>query len=316
MKLPLFLVSFLGIAAAAQAAAPTVTASAPVLQQATSSVQGYRDKDGCTITHAVNTRFTPIGVDGHRNPDSLNLVLKETFDQGDSDCTESVQGKVTVAATVYDKDFKDPKVLWSFTHEGWTGESEPDGHWSLYRVRTPGCCGGSDTDSYFSLWNGKHLFDATGPLLSVYVEGPGTLRFVGLMDNAASTGFKDASAGADDALAVVSFGSDKDTAETVVLHGHKDEGYHYAALEFLVQGKPVQDSELDLRSKSKTEDPKLMGGFSIHGKLECECDKPPLIFEIPVVAGHMDLKGAKATDSAVRFSAPVPAPAASTAAAP
>ena len=288
-------------------AIPDSPPSLPVLQQASSSVQGYRDKDGCTHTHAVNTRYSPVGVDGHRNPDSLNLVLKETFDQGDSDCAESVQGKVTVAATVYDKDFKGPRPLWSFTHEGWDGLAEPDGHWSLYRVRMPGCCGGSDTDSYFSLWNGKHLLDATGPLLSVYVEGPGTLRFVGLMDNAASDGFKDASGGADDALAVVSFGSDKQAAETVVLHGHKEEGYHYAGLEFLVRGKPQQDNELDLRAKGKTEDPKTLGGFSIHGKLECECDKPPLIFEIPVVDGHMDIKDAKATDSAVAFSASAPA---------
>ena len=304
MKFSLVLFSLVGAAASVQAAAPAAPASAPVLQHAESTVQAYRDKDGCTHTHAVNTRFSPVGVDGYRNPDSLNLVLKETFDQGDSDCSESVQGKVTVDATAYDADFKDPRPLWSFSHEGWEGMAEPDGHWSLYRVRMPGCCGGSDTDSYFSLWNGKHLFDATGPLLSIYVEGPGTLRFVGLMDNAASSGFKQAVGSVDDALAVVAFGSDKDPAETVVLRGHKDEGYHYAALEFLVQGKPLQDSELDLHSKNKTEDPKLMNGFSIHGKLECECDKPPLIFEIPVVDGHLDVKGAKATDAAVTFAAP------------
>ena len=306
MKLTLIGLSLASVALTAYGAAPAAPASLPALQQAGSSVQGYRDQDGCTHTHAVNTRFTPVGVDGHRNPDSLNLVLRETFDQGDSDCTESMQGKVTVAATQYSADFKDPKPLWTFSHEGWEGLAEPDGHWSLYRVRMPGCCGGSDTDSYFSLWNGKHLLDATGPLLSVYVEGPGTLRFVGLMDNAASTGFKEATGGADDAVAVVSFGSDKQPAESVVLHGRKDEGYHYAGLEFLVHGKPQQDSELDLRPKGKTEDPKTLGGFSIHGKLECECDKPPLVFEIPVVDGHLDFKDAKATDAAVSFSASAP----------
>jgi len=42
----------------------------------------------------------------------------------------------------------------------------------------------------------------------------------------------------------------------VVLHGHKGDGYHYAGLEFLLQGKPQQDSELDLQSKDKTQDPK------------------------------------------------------------
>lgn len=78
MKLRSTALSFLltGMAASAYGAAPAVPASVPVLQQTASSVQGYRDKDGYTITHAVNTRFTPIGVDGHRNADSLNLVLK------------------------------------------------------------------------------------------------------------------------------------------------------------------------------------------------------------------------------------------------
>jgi hypothetical protein len=294
-----------GLAVSAYAATPAAPAQSPVLQQATSSVTGHRDKGGCTITHASNTRFTPIGVDGHRNPDSLNLVLKETFEQGDTDCAESVDGKVTVQATVYDADFKNPKPLWSFSTQGWEGASEPDGYWSLYRVRMPGCCGASDTDSYFSLWDGKPLFLATGPILSVYVQGPGTLRFASLLDNAASMSFKQASGGAQDAIAVVYLASDKDAGETLVLHGHKGDVYHYAGMEFLVQGKPQQDSELDLQSKDKTQDPKAVTGFSIHGKLECECDRPDLVFEIPVVDGHMDLKAAKASDTGVTFSSGV-----------
>jgi len=307
MKLRLLALSFAGLAVSAYAEAPATPASTSMLQQATSTVAGHRDKGGCTITHANNTRFTPIGVDGHRNPDSLNLVLKETLEQGDSDCSESVDGKITVQATAYDADFKNPKPLWSFSTQGWEGLAEPDGHWSLYRVRMPGCCGASDTDSYFSLWNGKPLFLATGPILSVYVQGPGTLRFVSVLDNAASMSFKQASRGAEDAVAVVYLASDKDAGEAVVLHGHKGDGYHYAGLEFLLQGKPQQDSELDLQSKDKTQDPKVVTGFSIHGKLECECDRPDLVFEIPVVGGHMDLKDAKASDSGVTFSVLNPA---------
>jgi len=305
MKPSLLALSFASIAASVFAAVRGASVSSPVLQQATSTVQGHRDKQGCTITHASKTRFTPVGVDGHRNPDSLNLVLKETFEQGDTDCAESVDGKVTVQATEYDADFKNPKSLWSFSTRGWEGESGPDGHWSLYRVRMPGCCGASDTDSYFSLWNGKHLFLTTGPILSVYVQGPGTLRFVSLLDNAASMSFKQASSGAEDAIAVVYLASDKDAGETVVLHGHKGDAYHYAGMEFLMQGKPQPDSELDLQSKDKIPDPKAVTGFSIHGKLECECDRPDLTFEIPVIAGHMDVKDAKASDSGVTFSSGV-----------
>ena len=50
-----------------------------------------------------------------------------------------------------------------------------------------------------------------------------------------------------------------------------------------------------------------LSGFSIHGKPECECDKPPLVFEIPEMAGDPDIKAAKGTVSAVKFSASAPA---------
>lgn len=298
MKTAVFLLAVtvtLGTVESARADAPAA------LQQATSSVQGYRDKAGCTITRASNTRYTPVGVNGYRNPGSLNLILQETFEQGDSDCVEAVDGKITVQATSYDPDFKEAKLLWSFSSEGWLGESEPDGHWSLYRVRMPGCCGSSDTDSYFSLWNGKHLFLGTGPILSLSVPNSGdVLRFFGLLDNAASMSFKEA-AGADDAIAVLYLASDREPGETLVLHGHKGDAYHYSDLVFVVNGKPQTDRELDLWTANKSKDPKSITGFSIRGKLECECDRQLLTFEVPVVDGHLNLKGAKSSDPAVRF---------------
>lgn len=288
---------------AAYADAPaSSTAAVSALQQGESSVQGSRDKDGCTLTHVTTTRFTPVGVDGHRNPDSLNLILRETFEQGDSDCSEQSDGKVTVQAMSYDPDFKDPKPLWSFTSQGWDGTAEPDGHWALYRVTMPGCCGGSDTDTYFSLWDGKRLFASTGTILSIYLSGSRTLRFVGLMDNAASMSFPEASGGAEDAVGVLSLSSDKEAGDTLVIHGHKGEGYHYADLQFLMHGKHQGGNELDLNTKGAVDDPKQVTGFSIRGKLECECDRPVLVFEVPVVDGHFSLKGAKASDPAVGFS--------------
>jgi hypothetical protein len=303
----LLLASHAAMAEAAQAPAPasaSVAAPVPVLQQGASSIQGQRDKDGCTLTHATNVRYTPVGLDSYRNPDSLNLVLKETFERGDSDCLEQVEGKVTVEATVYDKDFKQPKPLWSFSSQGWEGGAEPEGHWSLYGVTMPGCCGASDTDTYFSLWNGKRLFLSTGPILSLEVPNSGgVLRFVSLLDNAASMAFKQESGGADDALAVLYFASDREAGETLVLHGHKGDAYHYADLHFVLRGKQQSDRQLDLWSADKSHDSKSITGFSIRGRLECECDRPILSFDVPVVDGHLDVKGAKSSDTAVHFSA-------------
>ncbi|MFI4967382.1 MAG: hypothetical protein ACHQAU_01545 [Gammaproteobacteria bacterium] len=282
------------------------TSAAPALstvQRAESTVAVTRDKDGCTITRASNSRLSPVGVDSYRNTDSLNLILHETFERSDNDCLEQVQGKVTVDATVYDRDFKNPKSLWSFTTEGWEGGPEPEGHWSLYGVTMPGCCGASDTDSYFSLWTGKRLFASTGPILSLEVPNSGgVLRFVGLLDNAASMAFKKESGGADDAIGVLYFSSDREPGETLVLHGHKGDAYHYADLKFMIRGKTQKDRQLDLWSADKSKDPKSITGFSIRGALECECDRPLLTFEVPVVDGHMGIKGAKASDSSVTFS--------------
>jgi hypothetical protein len=311
MKMHILTLSCALLAFAQAATCATDTANpAPALstvQRAESSVAVARDKDGCTITHTTNSRFSPVGVDSYRNTDSLNLILHETFERGDDDCMEQVQGKVSVEATVYDKDFGNAKPLWSFSTEGWEGGPEPEGHWSLYGVTMPGCCGASDTDTYFSLWNGKRLFSSTGPILSLEVPNSGgLLRFVGLLDNAASMSFKQESGGAEDALAVLYFASDREPGETLVLHGRKGDAYHYADLRFVLRGKAQAGSQLDLWSANKSKDPKSITGFSIRGKLECECDAPLLSFEVPVVDGHLSVKDAKSSDKDVSFSAGSP----------
>lgn len=284
--------------------APTAAPALSTVQRAESTVAVTRDKSGCTITHASNSRFSPVGVDSYRNADSLNLILHETFERGDNDCLEQVQGKITVDATVYDRDFKDPRPLWSFATQGWEGGPEPEGHWSLYGVTMPGCCGASDTDSYFSLWTGKRLFESTGPILSLEVPNSGgVLRFVGLLDNAASMSFRQESGGAGDAIGVLYFASDREPGETLVLHGHKGDTYHYADLKFVIRGKAQKDRQLDLWSADKSKDPKSITGFSIRGALECECERLLLTFEVPVVDGHLDATGAKSNDKAVTFSA-------------
>ncbi len=284
--------------------APSVAPALSTVQRAESTVAVTRDKDGCTITHASNSRFSPVGVDSYRNSDSLNLILHETFERGDNDCLEQVQGKITVDATVYDRDFKNPRPLWSFTTEGWEGGPQPEGHWSLYGVTMPGCCGASDTDSYFSLWTGKRLFESTGPILSLEVPNSGgVLRFVGLLDNAASMSFRQESGGSDDAIGVLYLASDREPGETLVLHGHKGDAYHYADLKFVIRGKTQKDRQLDLWSADKSKDPKSITGFSIRGALECECDRALLTFEVPVVDGHLDVVGAKSNDKDVSFSA-------------
>ena len=283
---------------------PSAAPALSTVQRAESTVAVTRDKDGCTITHASNSRFSPVGVDSYRNTDSLNLILHETFERGDNDCLEQVQGKITVDATVYDRDFKDPRPLWSFTTEGWEGGPEPEGHWSLYGVTMPGCCGASDTDSYFSLWTGKRLFESTGPILSLEVPNSGgVLRFVGLLDNAASMSFRQESGGSTDAIGVLYLASDREPGETLVLHGHKGDAYHYADLKFVIRGKTQKDRQLDLWSADKSKDPKSITGFSIRGALECECERSLLTFEVPVVDGHLDVSGAKSNDKDVSFSA-------------
>jgi hypothetical protein len=307
MKTRLLILSCMLLGYASAGYADPAATAAPALstvQKAESTIAVTRDKDGCTITHSSNSRFSPVGVDSYRNTDSLNLVLHETVERDDNDCLEQAQGKISVEATLYDRDFRNPKALWSFSTEGWEGGPEPEGHWSLYGVTMPGCCGSSDTDTYFSLWTGKRLFASTGPILSLEVPNSGgVLRFVGLLDDAASMSFKQESGGVDDAIAVLYFVSDREPGEKLVLRGHKGDAYHYADLQFVLRGKPQKDRQLDLWSADKSKDPKSITGFSIRGTLECECDRPLLSFEVPVVDGHLNLKGAKSSDKGVSFSA-------------
>lgn len=267
-----------------------------------SSVHAYRSKDGCGTTISKTVRFTPTrtSVAGK----DVNLILRETIEQHDQDCHEGVDGKITVDAIAYDDDYKAGKSIWSLSTQGWAADIYTDAG-DFYRVFMPGCCGSSDTYVYFSLENGKHLLDATGPLMKVqlsegdYVAGN---RSVAVMDNASSLAQRFADdAGTKDAIAVVYMGLGEEAAESIVVHRTSDDECNLNEIVLIVDGKEQPgDSVLKVRFLSPD------SGIFIRGKLDCVNDTGELTFDVPIMEGHLSAVGAKSSDAKVKFSAGKP----------
>jgi len=167
----------------------------------------------------------------------------------------------------------------------------------------PGCCGASDTDVYFSLYDGKPLFQGTGPLMMVRLSQGDVIKrdlFAAIEDNDASLqdAFK-AAAGSDAALAIVYMGSDRDPADRIVIDRAKGDDCHSDELSLVVAGKASDNKTVDeaLFDSADT-------GIFVEGKLDCEGDKENIItFDVPIVKGHLSATGAKSSDGKVTFAA-------------
>lgn len=283
-------------------------------QQGESSIRAYARKDGCGVLDATNVRFSPTSVgDGAR---SIRLILRETFEQHQLNCTDGGLGKVSVEATAYGDDYKKGTKLWSFSTEGWTGEEYNDSGGQFYKVSMFGCCAASNTDVYFSLLNGKQLFASTLPLFQIdLVKGDAIVGqvFVGMQDNMSSLdkGFADA-AGSKDAIAVLYMGSDTEPAESIVVHRTADDACHSDTLKLMVDGKPARQGYIETRHeldqlRFRSEDaPKTGLGVFLEGGLSCLDHDNDLIFDIPIVGGHLDALDAKSADPKLTFTSGKP----------
>lgn len=289
------------IGSVAFAAEPPAKASTGVMEQGQSSIHAYQDKSGCRHTETKNLRFTPTDI--YEGTKRTKLILRETFERSDQDCSEAFSGKVTVEATAYDDAYEHGKPLWSLSTVGWGGDLYEDAGDSFYKVTMPGCCGSSDTDVYFSLHDGKQLFEATEPPMKLQLtHGDAITRdvFVTVEDN--STSLQDAfkaTAGSDSALAILYMGSDRQPAGSIVIQGAKGTDCHSDDLSLIVDGKALDEKNVDeTRFESAT------AGLFVEGKLDCIGDKEEtLSFDIPIVKGHLSTAGAKSSDPKITFSA-------------
>ncbi|HET9794644.1 MAG TPA: hypothetical protein VFS34_09295 [Thermoanaerobaculia bacterium] len=267
-----------------------LAAAAPALppgsrREATSWAESRTEKDGRRITRTVNRRFTFVGAYRDRTT-AVRMLLAETFDRELDSGAEGERSTVSVEAYPATGP---GGALWSFRAEGASGDARED---NLYRVIRPGCCGARDLAIYFSLLDGRELFDADAPILSIEVPNSPLRRFAAYHDLMAAAPVPE-SKNEPRVIGALSWGSDREPARRVrVLADTDHPGEEFAArkLSIVAAGKEIDDARYELWSADKSADPSRIGGFSIRVSAFTE---PDLLFEIPVEGDRLVIEKAK-----------------------
>jgi hypothetical protein len=255
-------------------------------RQAVSMAESWNEKDGRRITHTVNRRFSYATAYPERTRGE-SLVLSETFDRLFDSGAEGEKSMVTVEAFRAD-DALGAHPRWSLRAEGSGGEPAEN----LYRVSRPGCCGAQDLSLYFSLLNGRPLFSADSPILSIEAPNTSFKRFVAYHGPMAATPHPKAAA-EKNAVGVLQYGSDRAPASAVlVVAAATDEIESYSAkkISLILDGKEVEGDRLDVWAADKAKDPAKISGFAIRVR---DYKEPDFLFEIPVEADHLAFEKAK-----------------------
>jgi len=271
-RLLLGVVALSAVAGAGPPSAPPVSPGAR--RQATSSAESRTEKDGRRIRHTVNRRFTFADAYRERTK-AVRLLLAETFDRRVDSGAEGERSSVTVEAF---SESGTGAAIWRLQTEGSEGEARDD---NLYRVTRPGCCGAQDLSVFFSLLDGRELFDADSPMLSIEVPNSDLRRFAAYHDLMGATAVPE-SKNDPRVIGVLSWGSDRGRALRVIVLSdapHPDEEFAAKKVSIVAGGKEVDDRPWELWSADKTPDPARIGGFSI--RVAAFTD-PELLFEIPV----------------------------------
>ena len=192
--------------------------------QAASTYQAVRDSAGCIVTIITTQRFVPV-EEWHGNTRDL-MVMRERTTTRASTCRETGESRTHVDAF---PGFAAPSVatIWQLDAEGADGVLAAESGQRLYRLTVPGCCDVPSVDRYFSLENGRHLFDTDVPLVQVANGQPGGRgdRFLAVEDG---NGVRHPPEQGHDSsfAAVIAYGDDANPAERVVVTA--PDGYEYS----------------------------------------------------------------------------------------
>jgi hypothetical protein len=260
-------VPLLALACVALAAAP-----GGVKREATSSAETWKTKDGRRMTHTVNRSFTFAEIHPERYGGST-LLLEETFDRLLDSGAEGEKSTAEVSASSLSG-----KAVWKLRTAGSAGEALEG---NLYRIDRPGCCGARDLSVFFSLLDGKELFDSDTPILGIEVPNSALRRFVGYHDLMAASPVRESEKNSR-VIGALSYGSDRAPAKRVLVLASRpkaDENGAVKKITIVSAGKEIEEDRFDLWSADKSTDPARIGGFSIRARAFTE---PDLLFEIPV----------------------------------
>lgn len=197
--------------------------------RATSTFEAGHDSGRCIFTNISTQRFVPVGGGG----DATGfLLLRERTTTRKSFCAEVGESRTQVDAF---PGFAAPSVtpIWHLDAEGGGGEIvESD---RMYHLTVPGCCDVPSVDRYFSLANGRHLFDADMPLTRVHT-GRRSDRYLAVED---ANGVRHPPEQGSDSTfaAVVAYGDDAEPADRVVVTAR--DGWEYSAdsIDLIVDGE-------------------------------------------------------------------------------
>jgi hypothetical protein len=269
----------LALALAAGGAAP---APGRLHREATSSAESWKTKDGRRMTHTVNRRFTFAEVHPERYGGNA-LLLEETFDRLLDSGAEGEKSSVEVSATTVAG-----KRAWAFRTAGAAGEARED---NIYRVDRPGCCGARDLSVFFSLLDGRELFDSDTPILAIDVPNSSLKRFAGYHDVMAASPPTESEKNSR-VVGALSYGSDRAPAKRILViaaEPKSDENGAVKKLTIVSAGKEVEEDRFDLWSADKSADPGKIGGFAIRARAFTE---PDILFEIPVEGDRLAIEKA------------------------
>jgi hypothetical protein len=255
------------LASVALAATP-----AGLKREATSSAETWKTKDGRRMTHTVNRRFTFAEVHPERYGGET-LLLEEAFDRLLDSGAEGEKSSVEVSAFSLSG-----RPAWTIRTAGASGSARED---NLYRVDRPGCCGARDLSVFFSLLDGKELFDSDTPILAIEIPNSALRRFVGYHDLMAASPVKE-SEKSPRVIGALSYASDRGPARRVLVLSSRpkaDENGAVKKIAIVSAGKEVEEDRFDLWSADKSADPGRIGGISIRARAFTE---PDFLFDIPV----------------------------------
>ncbi len=274
----------LGALVALAAIGATPSASPGARREATSSAESRTEKDGRRVRHTVNRRFTFADAYRERTK-AVRLLLAETFDRRIDSGAEGERSSVTVEAF---SESGTGAAIWRLQTEGSDGEARED---NLYRVTRPGCCGAQDLSIFFSLLDGRELFDADSPILSIEAPNSDLRRFAAYHDLMGATAVPESK---DDprVIGVLWWGSDRDRALRVrVLSDapHPNEDFAAKKVSIVAAGKEIAEPRYEVWSADKSSDPAKIGGFAIRVTAFTE---PDFLFEVPVEGDRLAIEEA------------------------
>jgi hypothetical protein len=273
------------LAAAALAPAAVFAQTKGVERSATSTVTTREEKDGSITAVVINRRFTFASVPAERDDKARPaLLLLEEFKHEQNSAAEGRKSSVVVEAW----SGEGPNAV----NAAWTIRSDGDEGVladRFYKITRRGCCGAEDTFLFFNAESGRKVFTATGDLFRIEVPNTPLRRFIAYHSMMASLPMP-LPKPAKNALGVVTYGSDKEATQTVLVRStaKNAEDTGTPTIKALYRQKIVAEIPLVLWGADKKNTPTSFSDFS----LVLSFDQGQDII-VPVRNDRLDLKSAK-----------------------